>query len=188
MHATMPMAIASVGVTYPAAGVIATRPQIAPATAPLMLGAPRWFHASVIHASPPIAAATLVLMNAIAAVPSAAPAQPALNPNPPTQQSAAPSSTIAMSCGLSATARNRGPSTHAHTRAATPEETCTTVPPAKSSAPSFPSQPPCPHTQCAMGSYTIVAQRTLNNTNAPKRLRSAKPPVISAGVITANII
>jgi hypothetical protein len=40
----------------------------------------------------------------------------------------------------------------AHTSADTPDEMCTTVPPAKSSAPFALSQPPSPHTQWASGS------------------------------------
>ena len=40
----------------------------------------------------------------------------------------------------------------AQTSADTPDEMWTTVPPAKSSAPSFLSQPPSPQTQCASGS------------------------------------
>ena len=44
----------------------------------------------------------------------------------------------------------RRPTTRAATSAATPALTCTTVPPAKSSAPILASQPP-PHTQCAIG-------------------------------------
>ena len=46
----------------------------------------------------------------------------------------------------------------------TPALMCTTVPPAKSSAPSFASQPPDPHTQWASGSYTNVAHRRMNTT------------------------
>ena len=65
---------------------------------------------------------------------------------------------------------------------------CTTVPPAKSSAPIFLSQPPSPHTQCASGSYTMVAHSTVNSRKAENFLRSAKAPVISAGVMMANII
>jgi hypothetical protein len=42
------------------------------------------------------------------------------------------------------------PTTVAATSAATAAFTCTTVPPAKSSAPMRASHPP-PHTQCAMG-------------------------------------
>jgi hypothetical protein len=80
------------------------------------------------------------------------------------------------------------PITIAHTRAETPDEMCTTVPPAKSSAPSFLSQPPSPQTQWASGSYTNVAQSSVNTMNAENFLRSAKAPVISAGVMIANII
>jgi hypothetical protein len=80
------------------------------------------------------------------------------------------------------------PSTIAHTRADTPDEMCTTVPPAKSSAPFALSQPPSPHTQCASGSYTMVAQRTVKSRNAENFFRSANAPVMSAGVMIANII
>ena len=69
-----------------------------------------------------------------------------------------------------------------------PEEMCTTVPPAKSSAPRLCSQPSLPHTQWAMGSYTIVAQRSENTAKVENLILSAKPPVIRAGVMTANII
>src|SRR5207244_6568738 len=64
----------------------------------------------------------------------------------------------------------------------------TTVPPAKSSAPIFLSQPPSPHTQWASGSYTSVAQSRTNRMNAENFFRSAKAPVMSAGVMMANII
>src|SRR5579884_2403784 len=114
----------SIGVTYPAAGVIATRPASAPATAPLTLGAPRWRQDSAIQTIAAIAGATLVLMNAIAATPFAASALPALKPNHPNHTSAAPSTTIVRSCGrFASTARSRGPSTQTATSAATPEET-----------------------------------------------------------------
>src|SRR5438034_5378454 len=51
------------------------------------------------------------------------------------------------------------------TSADTPALMCTTVPPAKSSAPSFASQPPEPHTQWASGSYTNVAHRSEEHTS-----------------------
>ena len=82
----------------------------------------------------------------------------------------------------------RLPSTIAATSAEAPLVMCTTVPPAKSSVPRARSQPPVPHTQWAIGSYTKVAHSRVNSTNALKRLRSAKAPVMSAGVMTANII
>ena len=57
---------------------------------------------------------------------------------------------IVASCG-SLDFRRR-PMRTAATRAETPLEMCTTVPPAKSSAPSACSHPPVPQTQCAIGS------------------------------------
>ena len=76
----------------------------------------------------------------------------------------------------------------AATSAATPLERWTTVPPAKSSTPSPKSQPSGDQTQCAIGAYTNVAQATAKRTKALKRLRSAKAPVMRAGVMIANII
>ena len=64
--------------------------------------------------------------------------------------------------------------------------TCTTVPPAKSSMPRLLSQPP-PHTQCATGKYTSVAQATVNTAQAPNLVRSAIAPLISATVMTAKV-
>src|SRR5438876_12089982 len=76
----------------------------------------------------------------------------------------------------------------AQTSADMPDEMWTTVPPAKSSAPSFLSQPPSPQTQWASGSQTNVAQSTVKSRNAENFFRSANAPVMSAGVMTANII
>jgi hypothetical protein len=91
-------------------------------------------------------------------MPSAASALPALNPNQPTQSSAAPVTVKGRLCGAiySVGKPRRFPTTRAHTSAEAPELICTTVPPAKSRAPMVCSQPP-PHTQCARGSYTHVA-------------------------------
>ena len=72
-------------------------------------------------------------------------------------------------------------------RAETPEATWTTVPPAKSSAPRSKRMPP-PHTMCAMGEYTRSDQAMVKTTKAAKRLRSANAPLMSAGVMAANII
>ena len=49
-------------------------------------------------------------------------------------------------------APRRGPITSTAASAEVPEEMCTTVPPAKSSAPSRCNHPSTPHTQCASGS------------------------------------
>src|SRR5437762_541544 len=135
------------------------------------------------------AAAVLVLVNASAAKPFAARADPALNPNQPNHNRPAPRSTSGTLCGTIAVRLKslRAPSRAAATSAETPELMCTTVPPAKSSAPSFCSQPPAPQTQCARGSYTNVDQRSRNTTYARNRIRSAMAPEISAGVMIANI-
>ena len=67
------------------------------------------------------------------------------------------------------------------------------MPPAKSSAPIWPSQPaglpsaPAAQTQWASGSYTNVAHRRMNRQYGPNRTRSAIAPEIRAGVMMANI-
>ena len=65
----------------------------------------------------------------------------------------------------------------------------TTVPPAKSRAPSPTSliQPP-PHTQCATGAYTRVTHITRNMRYVVNLKRSTNAPVMSTGVMMANII
>ena len=84
--------------------------------------------------------------------PLAASALPPLNPNQPTQSMPAPETVMVRLCGAMAVFWKpwRGPTTIAATSAATPAVTCTTVPPAKSSRPSSPSQPP-PQTQWVTG-------------------------------------
>src|ERR1700710_766416 len=122
---------------------MATNPATAPAVAPATLGVPLCAHESVSQVSAAIAAAVLVFTNALTARPFAASALPALNPNQPNHSRAQPSTTIGMSCGSTSSpvwCVMRLPSTQAATSAETPEEMCTTVPPAKSSAPSLPSQ------------------------------------------------
>src|SRR5512139_47668 len=82
---------------------------------------------------------------------------------------------------------------------------CTTVPPAKSSAPLAHSQPaPAAtfaalstsviasgpsqnHTMWAMGRYEKVNQMIMNSSTAENFTRSAKAPTIRAGVIAANV-
>src|SRR5262249_61674491 len=65
---------------------------------------------------------------------------------------------------------------------------CTTVPPAKSRAPRWNNQPAGENTQCAIGAYTRIAHRPMNHAHAENFMRSAIAPVISAGVMMANII
>jgi hypothetical protein len=90
---------------------------------------------------------------AMPARPPAAPAEPALKPNQPTHSSAAPITAKARLKGdmFSVPRPTRLPSTSAPTRPATPALICTTVPPAKSSAPSAKIQPFGCQTQCATG-------------------------------------
>ena len=143
-----------IGPTNPDAGVIATKPATAPLAAPSTVGFPRYIHSTAIQASAAAAVAVLVTTNALVASAPAATALPALKPNHPNQRSDAPSTVIGRLCGAmcSFPYPRRRPSTRAHASAATPELMCTTVPPAKSSAPRFLIHPPTAHTQCASGS------------------------------------
>src|SRR6201996_597362 len=88
--ASSPIHNALIGVTNPAAGVIATSPATAPEIPPSALGLPLRIHSA---ASQPIAAAAApkcVATNAEVASEPEASADPALNPNQPTQSKQAP--------------------------------------------------------------------------------------------------
>src|SRR5438128_6691311 len=139
--------------------------------APSTLGLPLCSQLIVSQVSAAIAAAVLVTTKAETARPLAASAEPELKPNQPNQSKAAPRTVIVASCGSigSSSSPTRLPITIAATRAEKPDEMWTTVPPAKSSAPSVLSQPPVPQTQWASGSYTRVAQRTAKIAKALKR-------------------
>src|SRR5207248_11559965 len=130
------------------------------------LGCRLWYQLTVIQVSAAMAVAVLVTTNALVARVPAVTALPALKPNQPNQSRLAPRTVIVASCGSDFSLPNprRRPRTRAATSAETPELMCTTVPPAKSSAPSFCSHPPAPQTQCASGSYTNVDHRTRNTT------------------------
>ena len=93
-------------------------------------------------------------MKALTASPLASSALPALKPNQPNHSSAAPMTVMGRLCGGIGWWPNprRLPIIRAQTSAETPDEMCTTVPPAKSRAPRPSSQPPSPHTQWASGS------------------------------------
>src|SRR2546423_8041870 len=82
----------------------------------------------------------------------------------------------------------RRPSSRAMARAAAPALVCTTVPPAKSSAPRRAAQPVGEKTQFATGAYTTVDQTATNATNAANRQPAAVAPLINAGEITAHIL
>ena len=87
------------------------------------------------------------------ALPSASSALPALNPNQPTHSSPVPTIVSVSECGIIASLGQprRLPTSQASTSPDTPALICTTVPPAKSSAPSSNSKPPSAQTMCAMG-------------------------------------
>src|SRR5208283_2413238 len=82
--AAKPMAMADMGETKPAAGVIATSPATAPEIAPSALGLPCFSHSARLHPSAAAAAPNWVATNALDASPFEASALPALNPNHPT--------------------------------------------------------------------------------------------------------
>src|SRR5712692_3346566 len=146
------MAMDESGPTNPDAGVIATSPATAPLAAPRTVGFPRYSHSATIHANAAEAVAVLVTTNALVASAPAATALPALKPNHPNHSIEAPKTVIGRLCGamFSLPYPRRRPSTKAHANPETPELMWTTVPPAKSNAPSppfAPSQPPLAHTQ-----------------------------------------
>ena len=172
-------------------------PATAPAAAPTTLGLPLRNHESPVHVSIAAAVAMKVTTNALVAMLGNSPpgsaatrALPALKPNQPNHRMAAPRTTNGILCGSigSRPYPLRRAYKTAATRAATPALMCTTVPPAKSSAPKSPNQPPSPQTQCAIGAYTTSDHTPMNTRNVLNFARSANAPVISAGVIIANVI
>src|SRR6266446_4069262 len=100
-----PMKSPDIGVTYPAAGVMPTRPTTSPVAAPTAVILPVRIRSSAAQVTSAAAAAVLVLTNASAASPFAASAEPALKPNQPNQSSPAPSSTSGTLWGAIGTRR-----------------------------------------------------------------------------------
>ncbi len=135
------------------------------------------------------AAATCVLRNAEPASWFAASAEPALKPNHPNHRMPAPRTVSGRLWGWmeSVPSPLRFPRSSAAARAAAADEMWTTVPPAKSSAPSLNSHPSGCQTQCARGLYTKIAHNTVNITYALNFIRSATAPVMSPTVMIANI-
>jgi hypothetical protein len=177
------------GDTKPQAGVMATSPDTAPDAAPSVVAWPSRSLSMMIQPSSAQAVAVLVFMNAMPASWPADSAEPALNPNQPNHSRPAPSSTNGTLCGrkLPPGQPRRRPRTSATATAAAPALACTTVPPAKSSAPRLYNHPVGEKTQCATGAYTKTDQQVMKTTKPPNRNRSALPPVINAGVMIANI-
>ncbi len=97
--ASAPIAIAPIGATNPAPGVMHTSPATRPDATPSIVALPCSLSSMSAHTTAPAAAATCVLTNAYVAVPSAFSAEPALNPNHPNHRMPAPSTVIVRLCG-----------------------------------------------------------------------------------------
>src|SRR5579859_3128180 len=128
--------MAPLGVTKPQAGVMTTSPATAPEQKPSTLGLPRVIHSSIGQTNEATAVARVVVVKALAAMPSAATAEPALNPYQPTQSMPVPTMHSTRLCGgIGVLPKpSRGPRMRQRMRADQPELMCTTVPPAKSIA------------------------------------------------------
>src|SRR6185436_11190581 len=98
--------IAASGVTKPAAGVMATNPATAPDAAPSIVGLPVRIHSAIIQPNAANDAAVCVAMKALEARPFAPRADPALNPNQPTQSIPAPITANGRLCGAIETLPN----------------------------------------------------------------------------------
>src|ERR1700722_19402931 len=97
--AMSPIHRADMGVTNPEAGVIATSPATAPEIAPSAEGLPCRIHSATLHPIAAAAAPKCVATNAdVASVPELS-AEPALNPNQPTQSRQAPMKLNTTECG-----------------------------------------------------------------------------------------
>src|SRR6185295_11866572 len=94
-----PSAIALIGLMYPAAGVIATRPTTIAVAQPTLVGLPVRSASMPAHTVSVAAGASIVVTNARPACGLAARALPALNPNHPTPNRAATTSTNGTLCG-----------------------------------------------------------------------------------------
>src|SRR3954469_18156721 len=98
--AQLPMKMLSPTLTYPAAGVIATRPTTAPTHAPSADGFWPRVPSKKIHASAAEADAVLVVATPIAAWPDADSADPALKPNHPNHSMPVPRMTNGIFAGV----------------------------------------------------------------------------------------
>src|SRR5438132_463808 len=120
----MPMITAPVESTYPHAGVITTNPATAPEQNPSTLALPRRRSSSIAQVNEATAVASVVVMNALAAIPSAPSALPALKPYQPTHNIPAPTMQRTMLWGAMISFRkpSRGPSSAQRTSADQPED------------------------------------------------------------------
>src|SRR5579863_4219405 len=134
--AATPMRTEPPAVTNPQAGVMTTSPATAPEQKPRTLGLPRTIHSAIGQVNEATAVASVVVVNALAAITSAATALPALKPYQPTQSMPVPIMQSTMLCGAicSFPKPRRLPRIKHRISADQPEDMCTTVPPAKSMA------------------------------------------------------
>src|SRR5213593_2563463 len=101
MAAREPRMSALIGPTKPAAGVMATRPTTIAVAQPTAVGFPDRKTSRNVQTTSVPAGASIVDVNASAAMPFAATALPALKPNHPNHSSPAPSSVNGTLCGSS---------------------------------------------------------------------------------------
>ena len=171
------MTSAPTGPTEPEAGVIATSPATAPVAMPTAVGFLATSHSTIIHEKAAVAVATCVTNSAMPAVPSAFSSLPALKPNQPTHSMLAPTTVNGTLCGGIATVpypfrlRRRIHST----KPATPALTCTTVPPAKSIAPSA-SPSPSPSGSSAMSQLPFAPDSPASTFSSVSASRPEKRP------------
>src|SRR5690348_16833704 len=132
----MPIKTAPPAVTKPQAGVMTTNPATAPEQNPSTLGLPFSIHSAMGQTNEATAVARVVVVNALAAITSAATALPALKPYQPTQSMPVPTMHNTRLCGGIGSLPNprRLPRIRQRISADQPEDMCTTVPPAKSIA------------------------------------------------------
>src|SRR5215475_11255072 len=93
------MITAPVVFTNPHAGVMTTNPATAPEQKPSTLGLPRVMYSAMGHTNEATAVASVVVVNALAAITSAATAEPALKPYHPTHNIPVPTMQSTMLCG-----------------------------------------------------------------------------------------
>ena len=99
MLAAIPITIAEIGLTNPEAGVMVANPAIEPVTIPNTVGLPLRIHSKNAQLKPAAAAAVLVAIKALTAIPFTASALPALKPYQPNHKSAVPKTTKGRLCG-----------------------------------------------------------------------------------------
>src|SRR5687767_2754805 len=119
--------MALIGPMKPAAGVTATRPTTMAVAAPTAVGLPDRSISRNVQTTRVAAGASMVVTNARPAMPLAATALPALNPNQPNHRRPAPSSVNGTLWGMSDGDgySRRFPTTIAAASAATAALTCT---------------------------------------------------------------